>query len=131
VPVQTGFTQCPIPRLEQEQRAGHRALTICIKGDAEVAFRLERLLFDSGHRVHALRLDALPPVAEVCRALNNAGVIAICPSLTDATHPRIQQVVGHTNVLVFDGALLGVTPEAAASRIYTLLEQEGCFIIRL
>jgi sulfate adenylyltransferase large subunit len=128
VSVHTGLTQCPVTRLQQEQRAGHRAFTICIKGDAEVVYRLERLLFDAGCRVHALRLDAPLPVAELCQALNNAGMIAICPSQTDAADHRIQQVVGHANVLVFDCAALGVMPGGAANRIYTILQQEGWFI---
>jgi len=124
-PAYAGFTQRRVTRLEQEQRAGHRAFTVCITGDEELACRLERLLFDSGYRVHALRAEALPHVAEACRVLNDAGVIAIYSSGNDAAHNHLRQVVGDANMLVFNSADLRIKPEAAVNEFYTLLQQEG------
>ena len=43
-----------ISRMEQQSRAGHRAVTVWLETAPEVAYQLERLLFDANCRVHAL-----------------------------------------------------------------------------
>ena len=58
---------------EREARLGHPALTLWLRrGDAELAHRLERRLFESGCLAHVLT------GAAQARTLNEAGVIAIC-----------------------------------------------------
>jgi len=60
---------------EQQQKAGHRVLTVWLDAPEDVAFELERLLFESEFRVHAV--PASPQVGAVCRALNDAGVLVL------------------------------------------------------
>ena len=60
---------------DQESRAGHRAVTVWLDTTNEVAHQLERMLFDADCRVHAV--PASESVAGICRALNDAGVIAL------------------------------------------------------
>src|SRR5262249_57828104 len=67
--------------MEQQAQAGHRAVTVWIESGAEVAYELERLLFDGNCRVHAI--EAAPHIPAVARALNDAGVIALVYGSTD------------------------------------------------
>jgi sulfate adenylyltransferase subunit 1 (EFTu-like GTPase family) len=70
-----------LTRGERQSRAGHRAATVWLEA-AEAAYGLERMLFDAGCQVHALESGA--GVAEIARALNDAGVIAIIHGAGDA-----------------------------------------------
>ena len=81
-----------LTRGEQQARAGHRAATVWLEA-AEAAYGLERMLFDAGCRVHALESGA--GVAEIARALNDAGVIAIIHGAGDAAlRERTRLAVG-------------------------------------
>jgi adenylyl-sulfate kinase len=73
---------------DQESRAGHRAVTLWLDTGAEVAYQLERLLIDADCGVHAVAASG--SVAGICRALNDAGIIALVygsldPELRDRT----------------------------------------------
>ena len=67
---------------DHESRSGHRAVTLWLDGGAETAYQLERRLFNDGMRVHAIPGSA--SAAEICRALNDAGVIAVVYGSTDS-----------------------------------------------
>ena len=123
-PADPGATEGPVTRSEQEQRAGHRAFTICMADD-KLARILERRLFNSGYRIHAIEGDESAAVAEICRALNDAGVIAMYCSSNDAAQGRIRNAVGEANILSFNNVGAPMRPEAAADHLYTLIHQEG------
>jgi sulfate adenylyltransferase large subunit len=125
VPADPAVRQGSVTRSEQEQRAGHRAFTICMAADDKLARILERRLFNSGYRIHAIGGPESAAVAEICRALNDAGVIAIYSSPNDAAHGHIRNAVGEANMLSFSNLSAPMTPEAAADHLYTLIHREG------
>jgi bifunctional enzyme CysN/CysC/sulfate adenylyltransferase subunit 1 len=98
-----------VTRMEQQARAGHRAVTVWLE-TAETAHQLERVLFDADCRVHSV--PAGPHAAAVARALNDAGVIALVygsseGGLRDQTRESaggenfIQQEAGETAETVY------------------------------
>jgi sulfate adenylyltransferase large subunit len=102
---------------DQESRAGHRAVTVWLDTPAEVAYQLERLLFDSGCRVHAV--PASPSVAAVCRALNHAGVMALIYGSADSDlRASVKSALAADNFLHFESA-------ETAGRIHDWLKEEG------
>jgi sulfate adenylyltransferase subunit 1 (EFTu-like GTPase family) len=129
VPRNPSTTQFHVTRFQQEQRAGHRAFTILISGHVEMAHRLERRLFESGHRVNAFEIGDPTVVAEICRVLNDAGVIAIyCSRENSASFQGMRQALGENNVLAFSTVRCGLTTEAAVKEIYALLRERGLVI---
>jgi sulfate adenylyltransferase large subunit len=74
---------------ERYTRAGHYPATVWLTARREVAYLLERRLFDLGCQVHVLADDSeshlLP---ELSRVLSNAGLIAICSIASPDTAER-------------------------------------------
>ena len=72
-------------RVTSEERAarfGQKAVTVWIRGAnaRELAYRLERRLFDLGHAAAVLDDETLGAgAAEAAKALNRAGLICLCP----------------------------------------------------
>ncbi len=113
-----------ITRMEQQSRAGHRAGTVWLETPPEVAYHLERILFDAHCRIHAL--PAGEHVDEVAHALNEAGVIALVYGAADAeARERTRQKVGDENFLVIEPSEPEETTEQAAARIRGILEEEA------
>ena len=102
---------------DQESRAGHRAVTLWLDAEADVANHLERLLFDADCKVHAVR--ASTSVAEVCRALNDAGINALIYGSQDS-EMREQTRAG----LAADN-FFHIESSDTAERIYDRLKEEG------
>ena len=86
---------------DQQSSAGHRAVTIWLDTASEVAYQLERLLFDAHCRVHALSAsEAGPYLAEISRTLNDAGVITLIHGSLDAhLREHTRQLAGAHNFL--------------------------------
>lgn len=116
-----------ITRMEQQSRCGHRAITIAIEGSEEAALRLERMLFDAGCHAHALPASGPgAALAEVCRALNDAGVIAVVYGpADDAMKDAVREKTGADNFLRYGPS--EESPAAAADRVYRELEEAGVF----
>jgi sulfate adenylyltransferase subunit 1 (EFTu-like GTPase family) len=69
---------------ERYSRSGHLSATVWLAARADLAWLVERRLFDRGCQVHALADDTETSVLpEVARILNNAGLIAICSTASD------------------------------------------------
>jgi bifunctional enzyme CysN/CysC len=115
-----------ISRMEQQSRAGHRAVTIWVDGFAEIAFRLERALFDANCRVHALAVsEAGDSLAAVSHVLNEAGVIAVLYGpMDEAAAGGLRRQIGAESFLEFQPAA-GESAEAATERLYRQLENDG------
>jgi sulfate adenylyltransferase large subunit len=101
---------------DQESRAGHRAVTLWLDTSEDVAFQLERLLFEGDCRVHAAAASESTP--EICSALNAAGVIALVyggssPEMRD----RTQHAIGSSN-------FLHIGAEETAADIHRLLREK-------
>jgi len=102
---------------DQQSRTGHRAVAIWLDTAVEVAYQLERLLFDGDCRVHAVPASA--SVGEICRALNDAGVIALIYGSTDSgLRECTRSYLGAENFLHIEGS-------ETAERIHYLLKEEG------
>jgi adenylylsulfate kinase len=112
-----------IPR-DQQSRAGHWAVTVWLETSPDVAYRLERLLFDANCRVHALSAsEAGPYLAEISREFNHAGVITLIYNSEDSgMRERTCNYVGTGNFLHIEESM-------TADEIYNRLEEEG-FISR-
>jgi hypothetical protein len=105
---------------DQQSSAGHRSVTIWLDTASDVAYQLERLLFDSHCRVHALSASETGPyLAEISRTLNDAGVITLIHGSTDA------QLREHTCQMAGAPNFLRIEETAAVDRIYQLLQDEG------
>ena len=102
---------------DQESRAGHRAVTVWLDTKVEVAYQVERLLFDGDCRVHAV--PASESVAGICRALNDAGVIAL---IYGSTNSELRERTRHS--LAADN-FLHVENMETADRIHDWLKEEG------
>ena len=115
-----------ITRIEQQARAGHAAVTIWLETSPEVAYRVERFLFDSHCRVHAIiASETMPHTAAVARALNDVGVIAlICGSSDTELREQTRQSVGETSFLWIQGLEEEKTDEAT-NRILQILKEQG------
>ncbi len=116
-----------ISRMEQQSRAGHRAVTVWLETAPEVAYQLERLLFDANCRVHALLAsESGSTIPEITQALNDAGVIALVCGPGDAeAQERIRQKIGAENFLCMEASPADEKPEQAADRILSIIEEQG------
>ena len=120
-----------ITRMEQQSRTGHAAVTIWLETAPEIAFQVERSLFDANCRVHALSaLESGPAIADLARTLNDAGVIAlICGSSDLEVQERTQKTVGDESFLRIEASMVNDKPEEAVDRILRIIEEQG-FISR-
>ncbi len=101
---------------DQESRAGHRAVTLWLDTSEDVAFQLERLLFEADCRVHASAASESTP--EICSALNAAGVIALVYGASGPEmRERTQNAIGSDN-------LLHIGAEETAGSIHRLLREK-------
>jgi adenylylsulfate kinase len=88
---------------ERRERLGQTGVTVWLtglpgSGKVNVAYVLERKLFDLGHSAHVLAPEghAIGEVAVAAKALTDAGLIAICalPAKTIAERALVREKVG-------------------------------------
>jgi sulfate adenylyltransferase large subunit len=111
---------------ERIARAGHLPFTLWLTGDPEVAYSLERRLFDRGSQVHVIAGESSPDLLpEAARILNAAGVIAICslPAADPLAIEDAKRVVGEDRFIAIENPA-GSPPEAA-NEICRTLETKG------
>ena len=102
---------------DQQSRAGPRAVTLVLDTTSEVAYRLERLLFDSDCRV--LAVEASQSAGMVCKASNDAGVIAVVHGPNDsALRESLRASLGEGNFLHLESL-------RSAEDIQRFLKEEG------
>jgi adenylylsulfate kinase-like enzyme len=115
-----------VTRAEQEARAGHRAVTVWIHGSAEMTDTLERLLFDAGRRVHALRGVEPAHLAGIARHLNDAGVMVLVRDSGDVQlRDTVRQATGSENFIEVPAEAVSGDVREAAIRIQRLLGDEA------
>ena len=102
-------------------------MTVWLDGSAEIALRLERMLFDANCQVHALPVTADDASrAAICRTLNDAGVIALVYGSTDgAIRDDLRAAIGEDHFLSLETPATGESPEAVVDRVYRQLEDDG------
>ncbi|MBM3752387.1 MAG: sulfate adenylyltransferase subunit CysN [Acidobacteria bacterium] len=113
---------------ERFARAGHYPATIWLTARRDLAYLVERKLFDLGCQVHVLADDSdshlLP---ELARVLNNAGLIAICSiaSPDAGERDRAESFTATNRFVEIAAKELPSKDEAAAERILKALEDRG------
>jgi len=113
---------------ERERRAGHRAVTVWLDAAPELAYAVERQLFDAGCQAAAVNAEATGGrLAEIARALNLAGAMAICAVHGSAAREREQArgIVGAGRFMFVDAARLPREVAAAAAEVCQLLRAAG------
>ena len=112
--------------VERYKRNGHYPVTIWLTARKDLAYLLERRLFDRGCQVHVLADDhesnLLPELASV---LNHAGVMAICSiaSADPAELARASETLDR--FVVIDPSEVSTNDEKAVNAILNRLEREG------
>lgn len=111
---------------ERYKRNGHYPVTIWLTARKELAYLLERRLFDRGCQVHVLADDhetnLLPEFASV---LNHAGVMAICSIASDDNSERDRAAAAIDRFVAIDPAELSTNDDHAVNMILSRLEQTG------
>ncbi|MBM3787354.1 MAG: hypothetical protein FJW30_23590 [Acidobacteria bacterium] len=113
---------------ERYARAGHYPATLWLTARRDVAYLVERKLFDLGCQVHVLADDSdshlLP---ELARVLNNAGLIAICSiaSPDAGERDRAERFTAPNRFLEVSAKGLPASDEEAAEWVLKLLEDRG------
>jgi sulfate adenylyltransferase large subunit len=122
------FERSRLTAAERWERAGHRPATIWLTARTDVAYLLERELFDRGCLVHVLADDVeshfLPELAKISTA---AGLITICTiaSDEDGERDRARELVGPEHFVDIDPQSLSAKDVEAKDQITSILESRG------
>ncbi len=113
---------------ERYARWRHQPATVWLTARRDLAYLVERRLFDRGCLVHAVVDDFESPVLpELARFSNMAGMIAICSASSDdpAVRERARGLVGEDRFLAPDAEALNLDDSQAAQQIIQMLENRG------
>jgi hypothetical protein len=122
------FERSRLTPAERWERAGHRPVTIWLTARTEVAYLLERELFDRGCMVHVIADEVeshlLPELAKMSSA---AGLITICTCASDeqAERERARDLVGADQFFDIDPQTLSTKDVEAKDQIARMLESRG------
>ncbi|MCC7236633.1 MAG: sulfate adenylyltransferase subunit CysN [Bryobacterales bacterium] len=122
------FTSGRLTPAERYARWRHQPATVWLTARRELAYLVERRLFDRGCLVHAVvdefESHVLP---ELARFSNQAGMIAICSSGSDdaADRERARTLVGSERFVAPETAELSPDDSRAAFQIIQALENRG------
>ncbi|MDX2182007.1 MAG: sulfate adenylyltransferase subunit CysN [Bryobacteraceae bacterium] len=112
---------------ERLSRIGHFPATIWLSGRPELAYRIERALFDLGCQVAVLpESENAGHFQAEARTLKRAGMIAICSldKENEAERKAVMDTVGGS-FIELDHAGLSANDDLAAVRVVELLEAHG------
>ncbi len=123
------FRASRVTPAERYTRAGHRPVAIWLVAGEELAYSLERKLFDRCCLVHVLAGEA---IVDTAKTSVDAGLISICAVAEENTTTRdaLQRAVGSDRFLAANTAELPPDPDEAADTICRTLEDRG-YIPRL
>jgi sulfate adenylyltransferase large subunit len=122
------FETSRVTPAERYTRAGHHAVALWLTARKDLAYLVERRLFDRGCQVHVLADESgthiLPELAGISTA---AGLITVCSSASaePADIDRARSLVGPERFLVLEPQQLAQEDEDAADQIIGLLEDGG------
>ncbi len=103
---------------DQESRAGHRAVTLWLDTTSDVAFQLEQFAIRFALAAFK-RLWRPESVGEVCRALNDSGVIALIYGSNDS------EIRARTRSGLAEDSFLHVEIPDTAEGVFDRLKEEG------
>jgi sulfate adenylyltransferase large subunit len=113
---------------EREARAGHRAVTVWLDAPPELAYAVERQLFDIGCQAAVVGTEiAGGRLAEIARALNSAGAIAVCivPGSGGREREQARGIIGPERFVFVEASRLPGENLAAAAEVCQLLRAAG------
>jgi sulfate adenylyltransferase large subunit len=122
------FEQSRVTAGERYARFGHHAATVWLTARRDLAYLLERMLFDRGCSVHVLADEfeshMLPELARMSAA---AGLITICSVASDESGDRehARELTGSEHFVAFRPEELPTRDDEAALRICRVLEDRG------
>ena len=119
------FQASRLTSAERYARAGHRPATIWLTARQELAYLLERRLFQRGTQVHVIAGEVESPILpELAALLTAVGLISIFSGLTlDAAEcERARERVGADRFFHFDPESLPTSDEEAAEQVLAALE---------
>jgi sulfate adenylyltransferase large subunit len=125
--VETGvgaeFGESRVTPAERYIRAGHRPVAIWLAGSEDLAYALERKLFDRGCLTHVIAGET----ADTAQAFTDAGLISICLTTGDDSRAResLKRAVGSDRFMAASAASLPADAEEAAEEICRMLEDRG------
>jgi len=117
-----------VTQQEREARAGHRAATLWLEASPELAYAVERLLFDSGYEAVVVTAEnSGGRLAETALLLNTAGVMALCavPGAIASEREEARNTIAAGRFLRVDGLRLPSELAEAALEIRRMLEAAG------
>jgi hypothetical protein len=121
-PQQTGVRTGRVTTTEREAARGHAALAICLpEGSLELAWALERRLFDSGYAVHVL--PEVENLEVALRTLLDAGLIAIVTPESSEVRERVRRTAPARQFAWVEP--VSTDPDAGAREIVQALESAG------
>lgn len=126
-PVAIEFQTGRVTPAERYIRTGHRPVAIWLGGNEELAYTLERKLFDRGCLVQVVAGEGL---ASVAKAATDAGLITICISEDIAVRDAVARMIGGDRFLALNTAELSSNTDEAADAICRILEDRS-YIPRL
>ncbi len=123
-PAPTDFGSSRVTPAERYIRAGHRPVAIWLESTEDLAYALERKLFDRGCLVQVLQGAGMAMIAQ---ASIDAGLITICRIAEDDADAResLKRAVGSDRFFATRAANLPDDPEHAADQICRTLEDRG------
>ena len=122
------FERSRLTAAERWERAGHRPVTIWLTARKDVAYLLERELFDRGCFVHVLADDVESHIVpELAKMSSAAGLITICTIASDEAEERARarSLVGTDNFVEIDPQTLSTKDAEAKDQIAKMLEGRG------
>jgi sulfate adenylyltransferase large subunit len=122
------FDRSRLTAAERWDRMGHRPVTIWLTARIDLAYMLERELFDRGCFVHVLADEVESSlVPELAKMSSAAGLITICSIASGQPEEleRARALVGPDYFVHIDPQSLPSRDEEAVERIGNLLEQRG------
>jgi sulfate adenylyltransferase large subunit len=111
--------------IERQTRFGHRAFTVWLSGNEELAYRVERKLFDRGCLVNVLIEDSdTATLAGWAKMANATGLISICVQNTGTIQDKewARKLIGESSFLDVDPSTLPADDDEAAAEICRELE---------
>ncbi len=116
-----------VPAAGRQARIGHPPALIWLNGGAQLAYALERDLFERGYLTHVLAAQTDGTVLlEVARNMIAAGLITICSAdfLYEVERERAHALLGAEQFIDCDASRFD-TPEAAVAGVVSELHTKG------
>jgi sulfate adenylyltransferase large subunit len=121
-PQQSGTRTGRVTAAEREAARGHARLAILLPpGSLDVAWSLERRLFDQGFAVHVVH--EAEHLRQAVRTTFEAGLVAVVVPASEAEAATVREAVPPSRLA--EPAVPAAAPEAAARKIVTALEASG------